>query len=338
MSFLKNHKQLFTVAFLFFVALTIFAAIMPALDNQARYTPLPAAEPLSEDARKGKELFIANGCVACHSQQVRNLEMDKKWGGRPGIPQDYAGMERTDIWRNTATLMGTERTGPDLTDVGNRQGSKEWNLVHLYNPRILVEESIMPSYPWLFEYKNMPAKDDVEVSIPDEFRRSSRGTLVAKPEALQLVAYLQSLKQVSLPEDMEAPEFLYASDKNRKKSTKISGGDDEEDDMLEGEMLYADHCQSCHQPNGEGMEGAFPSLKGSEIVNGDDLEQYVEIIMNGYDEHEEYGPMSAVGTIAEFTEKEVAAIINYERNSWGNTGTTVTPEEIKEILNKIQSL
>jgi len=235
--------------------------------------------------------------------------------------------------------MGTERTGPDLTDVGNRQGNKEWNLVHLYNPRILVKESIMPSYPWLFEYKNMPAKDDVEVSIPDEFRRSSSGTLVAKPEALQLVAYLQSLKQAPLPDGVEAPEFLYGSDKTKKKSTDThSGGDDEGDAVLEGDMLYADHCQSCHQPNGEGMAGAFPSLKDSEIVNGDDLEKYVDIIMNGYDEHEEYGPMSAVGTIAEFTEKEVAAIINYERTSWGNSGETVTPEEVKEILDKIQSL
>lgn len=336
MSFLKNHKQLFGVAFAFFVALTIFAAVMPALDNQARHKPLPTAEPMSEDAIRGKEIFIANGCVACHSQQVRNLAMDKRWGSRPGIPQDYAGMERTDIWRNTATLMGTERTGPDLTDVGNRQGSLDWNLVHLYNPRILVGESIMPSYPWLFEYKNMPLEDDVVVNIPDEFRRSPRGTLVAKKEALQLVAYLQSLKQAPLPEGMEAPEFLYATEK--KKSTKSSESGEEggeENELLQGEMLYADHCQSCHQPNGEGLAGAFPSLQGSEIVMGENLEKYVDIIMNGYDEHPEYGPMSSVGTIAEFTEKEVAAIINYERSSWGNEGEKVSVEEIKEILEKL---
>ena len=94
----------------------------------------PNAEPLSEQAIKGKAIYIANGCVACHTQQVRNVDMDKVWGTRPSIAADYAGNNRTDFWRNTATLMGTERTGPDLTNIGNRQPSIDWNLVHLYNP------------------------------------------------------------------------------------------------------------------------------------------------------------------------------------------------------------
>src|SRR5690606_42016152 len=94
--------------------------------------PLPNAEKMSDAARKGKAIYIANGCVACHTQQVRNIEMDKVWGSRPSIAADYADMRRQDIWRNTATLMGTERTGPDLTDVGDRQPSRDWNLGHLY--------------------------------------------------------------------------------------------------------------------------------------------------------------------------------------------------------------
>lgn len=323
MSFLDNHKQLFTVAFLFFLVLTIFVAIMPAVYNQVSNAPLPGAEPLSIEARKGKELFIANGCVACHTQQVRNIDMDKMWGARPSVAADYAGMERMDVWRNTATLMGTERTGPDLLNVGNRQSSLDWNLVHLYNPRIVVQESVMPSYPWLFEYKNMPAKEDVVVNIPDEYRRSPTGTLVATHDALNLVAYLQSLKQVELPEYIPAPDFLY--------EREIAGTVDGEE--LDGAALYVANCQSCHQANGEGLTGAFPPLKGSDIVNKDEnLELYIDIIMNGYDAHPEYGPMAAVGSIAGFTEHEVAAIINHERTSWGNTGEKVTPESIKSIV------
>jgi len=153
MDFFNNHTKLFTTAFFFFAVLTLFVAIIPAISNQQRNAPLPSAVPLSDDARKGKELFIANGCVACHTQQVRNVEMDSRWGRRPGIAADYASMKRMDVWRNTATLAGTERTGPDLTDVGNRQPSLDWNLVHLYNPRIVVKESMMPAYPWLFERK-----------------------------------------------------------------------------------------------------------------------------------------------------------------------------------------
>lgn len=121
MEFFNNHKSLFTATAVLFLVLTLFVAIMPALDNQARNAPLPNAEPLSEAARKGKALYIANGCVACHTQQVRNVEMDKMWGTRPSISADYADIKRQDLWRNTATLMGTERTGPDLINVGNRQ-------------------------------------------------------------------------------------------------------------------------------------------------------------------------------------------------------------------------
>lgn len=175
MEFFNNHKKLFKTAFLFFAGLTILVAILPALNNQKNNKPLPGAEPLSADAVKGKNIYIANGCVACHTQQVRNVDMDKMWGARPGLAADYAGIHRTDIWRNTATLMGTERTGPDLTDVGNRQPSKDWNLVHLFNPRIVVKESIMPAYSWLFTIKKQPAKSDVIVNVPAAYMNGEEG-------------------------------------------------------------------------------------------------------------------------------------------------------------------
>jgi len=58
--------------------------------------------------------------------------MDKMWGERPSIAADYADLYRTDFWRNTATVMSTERTGPDLTSIGTRQPSIYWHLLHLY--------------------------------------------------------------------------------------------------------------------------------------------------------------------------------------------------------------
>ena len=149
MELFDNHRKLFRTATLVFVGLTLLVAIIPAMKVQRNNAPPPGAVPLSEDARKGKAVFIAEGCVACHTQQVRNVDMDKVWGERPGIAADYADIHRTDFWRNTATLMGTERTGPDLTNVGVRQPSLDWNLSHLFNPRIVVKESVMPAYPWL---------------------------------------------------------------------------------------------------------------------------------------------------------------------------------------------
>src|SRR5690606_5236681 len=132
MEYFNNHRKLFATAFWFFLVLTLFVAVIPAVENQKLNAPLPGAKPLSADALEGKKIFISEGCVACHTQQVRNVDMDEVWGDRPGVAADYAGNGRMDIWRNTATLMGTERTGPDLTNVGSRQPGLAWNLVHLY--------------------------------------------------------------------------------------------------------------------------------------------------------------------------------------------------------------
>ena len=330
MNIFNDHKKLYPIAGALFLFLTYVVVIMPAFQNQQNNAPLPGTTPLTGDAMAGKLVYISEGCVGCHSQQVRNVEMDKMFGARPGMAADYANIGRTSIWQNTATLMGTERTGPDLTDVGNRQPSKDWNLMHLYNPRSVVPQSIMPAYEWLLEIKERPAKTDVIVNMPAQFLHGKTGKLVAAKEALQLVAYIQSLKQAPLPDNTKPFEFLY---KKPAEEVAVSKGGAP---AIDGKLLYAANCQSCHQENGEGLKGAFPPLKGSTVVNGDNLELYVDIIMNGYDARADYGVMAAVGTNMNFTENEVAAIINYERSNWGNTGTQVTPEEIKKVMDFVK--
>ena len=331
MELFNDHKKLFGTATLFFVGLTLLVAIIPALNVQKNNAVLPGAEPLTGDALKGKALYIANGCISCHTQQVRNIDMDKVWGSRPGIAADYAGMHRQDVWRNTATLMGSERTGPDLTNVGNRQASKDWNLVHLFNPRIVVAQSIMPAYPWLFEIKNVTEKGDVIVNIPPQYLRGDTGKVVATKEALQLVAYLISLKQIKLPDGTASPEFLY------KRESKKQGGA-AASEALSGVELYTANCQSCHQENGEGLKGAFPPLKGSKVVVDDNPELMVNIIMNGYSARaqEGFGPMPAVGTMNSLSAEEIAAIMNHEKSSWGNDSKKVSPEEIKKIMDLVK--
>ncbi|MBL1407370.1 cbb3-type cytochrome c oxidase subunit II [Sphingobacterium faecale] len=331
MEIFNNHKKLFTTATVLFLLLTVVIAIVPAFDNQMNNGPLPDAQPLSENARKGRDLYISNGCVACHSQQVRNVHMDKVWGNRPSIAADYALSTRVDTWRNTATLMGTERTGPDLTDVGNRQPSLDWHLLHLYNPRLVVKESIMPAYPWLFTHKEVLEEGDIAVNVPLAMRKGNK-RVVATQEALYLVAYLQELKQAPLPETTTTPSFLY------KPEEKVGGTVSKMDDgLLDGQTLYAANCQSCHQASGEGLAGAFPPLKNSKIVLSNDLKLYVDIIMNGYDSRPEYSAMPAVGNNMGWTEKEVTAIINYERNSWGNKAPKVSEEEVKEVMEYLKT-
>ncbi len=328
MDYFNDHKKLFLTALALFLVLTILVAIIPAINNQNNNSPLPNAEPLSGDALKGKAIYVSNGCVACHTQQVRNVDMDKVWGSRPGIPADYAGNQRTDFWRNTATLMGTERTGPDLTNIGTRQPSLEWHLLHLYQPRAVVGGSIMPAYPWMFEEKNELGPEDVAITVPKDFRNNAQGKIVATKEALQLVAYLQSLKQTPLAEDVVAPEFLY--EKEQVKILDSSSGGSAP--LLDGKALYATHCQACHQENGEGLPGAFPSLKNSPVVIADDPELLIDVIMNGYDARPEYAVMPAVGTNAGLSAEEILAIISHERSSWGNDAKIVDIAEVEEII------
>jgi len=330
MAFFDDHKKLFGIAVLLFVGLTIIVAIMPALSNEKINTVLPGYEPLGDDAVQGRLLFIANGCVACHTQQVRNVDMDKVWGTRPSIAADYAPIHRTDIWRNTATLMGTERTGPDLTNIGTRQPSVDWHLTHLYNPRILVKQSIMPAYPWLFITKKKADKGDVVVNAPAGFLETE-GKVVARKTALQLVAYLQSLKQIDLPDGTPAPDFLY------KKAIKNDSAGNAT--SLNGVELYTSNCQGCHQENGEGLKGAFPPLKGSKVVNDDNPELMVNIIMNGYAGRisEGFGPMPPVGTNNNLTPEEIAAIMNHEKSSWGNNAKKVSVDDIRKLIDAARS-
>lgn len=314
-----------------FLALTAFVVVIPAINNQNNNAPLPGTVSLMGDALAGKHVFIANGCVACHSQQVRNIEMDKVWGSRPSIAADYSNNRRMSWWMNTATLMGTERTGPDLTNIGNRLPSVDWHLLHLYNPRAVVNESIMPAYPWLFTVKEKLDSGDKEINLPDEFKPKRNGHVVATNEALQLVAYLQSLKQVPLPDGTATPEFLARREQQVPADTP-SGSPAGGPAAMDGAALYQSNCQACHQANGEGLKGAFPPLKASAVVLDENPEVLIDIIMNGYDAREEYAEMPAVGQMNGLTPEEITAIINHERSSWGNQAKKVSVEEVEKVV------
>jgi cytochrome c oxidase cbb3-type subunit II len=336
MEIYNNHKTLYVAALALFVALTFFAAVIPAFNSQENNAPLPKSQPLSADAKLGKAVFISEGCIACHTQQVRNVDMDKIWGNRPSIAADYARLTRTDVWRNTASLMGSERTGPDLTNIGNRQPSNDWHLLHLYNPRSVVAESVMPAYPWLFEVKDYAFPGDVIVNVPDEFRKGIQGKIVATPNALHLAAYLESLKQTDLPDGKPVPIFLYSK---AQAANIIPGASAKSSTEPDGAALYATNCQSCHQANGEGLKGAFPPLKGSPVVLDNDPKIHFTIIMKGYSGRisEGYGPMPPIGANNNLKPEEIAAIMNHERSSWGNNSKKVTVAEIKEMFNQIKT-
>lgn len=135
----------------------------------------------------GRSIYIREGCMYCHSQQVRpegfGADQGRFWG-RPSVPGDYV--------YDKPHLLGTMRTGPDLMNIAVRQPSEDWHLVHLYNPRIVAPGSIMPPFPWLFEEKPGAAPQDKQVILPDSIAPKGK-VLVATREGRALVAYLLSL-------------------------------------------------------------------------------------------------------------------------------------------------
>ena len=203
-----------------FAALS-FAIVLLVLVPRAMLThvePSPGLEPYTPSQLQGRQVYIANGCVYCHSQQVRDpaftTDVERGWGSRATVPGDYV--------YDRPHLLGTSRTGPDLINVGQRLPDRNWQLIHLYDPRALNTWSIMPGFPFLFTEKapNAVGPGDVVVVIPGP--RAPKGrVVVAKPEALALVDYLLSLKR-------NAPVSISATARDRT-AGPLAGGMNQHD-------------------------------------------------------------------------------------------------------------
>lgn len=199
----ENHRLLFALILFGFLFLALLIGVIPAFQAQGAAARGASPEALSGLERRGLEVYVAEGCVACHTQQVRPLEMDRPWG-RPSAPQDYGNVPPLGRWSPYApAVLGSARTGPDLADVGARQPSDAWHYLHLYQPRAVVADSVMPAYPWLFDEVLQPGEDDVVVNVPDAHAPDD-ATVVAGPEARALVAYLLALRQPELESKAEA--------------------------------------------------------------------------------------------------------------------------------------
>ncbi len=179
---------------------TFLFVLMPKLQaDSISKAGVSAQLPYDEIQARGRKVYIEYGCIYCHSQQVRDpaAGADGSFGwGRPSLPSDYI--------YDKPHLLGTSRTGPDLSNVGSRQPSREWHHLHLNDPRGLVEWSLMPSFPFL--YQNVTsAEKPAEGAI--ELGEGEGRWLIPSEEAESLVAYLLSLKRDGEPQPrpQEAP-------------------------------------------------------------------------------------------------------------------------------------
>ncbi|HEX8373458.1 MAG TPA: cbb3-type cytochrome c oxidase subunit II [Chthoniobacterales bacterium] len=192
------------------------AKLEPVVDPD---TNVPYPYNVSGLAQQGRSVYAANGCVSCHTQQVRaaymGADVERKWGTRQSVARDY-------IYED-AVFLGSMRAGPDLSSVGARDfsGSKaedlstvearaknaQWHFVHLYNPRIVRPKSNMPPYGYLFDLRKIKGqRSNKALDLPAPYTPPEGFEVVPTPEAEALVGYLLSLnKNHDVPEMKGAP-------------------------------------------------------------------------------------------------------------------------------------
>ena len=236
---------------LFFVMSVVLLGVWPArvLEQQTRaMSPLhPLGLTVSE--RRGRAIYGREGCAYCHTQQIRYLPSDMARFGAPTLAWETR-FDYPHLW-------GTRRIGPDLAREGGTH-SQDWHFAHLFAPRALVEDSVMPRYPSLFD------------GSPDRPRQ----------EARDLVAYLEALGRArelagpegeaharagcNCPADEMAQMAFHAAALNANPARPRRQGDAPKlaaaGNQDRGRVLYIQNCAGCHGSRGEADGPGAPGL------------------------------------------------------------------------------
>ena len=170
--------------------------MQPVMDESSGEVNPP---PLSGLAAAGQQVYAANGCVNCHTQQVRSgafsTDVEKKLGPRPTVARDYL--------RDNPAFLGNLRIGPDLTNVGLRSSDPNWFHAHLYEPSSVTPGSNMPSYRYLYRKRKIAGQRSAQAvtGLRGPHAPETDYEVIPTEDARVLVAYLLSLKRnYPLPE------------------------------------------------------------------------------------------------------------------------------------------
>jgi cytochrome c oxidase cbb3-type subunit 2 len=190
----KIEKNIGLMIVLIIVAISFggLVEIVPLFFQKQTTEPVAGLKPLTALQLEGRDVYIREGCNVCHSQMVRPLRAETERYGHYSVAGEFV-YDHPFLW-------GSKRTGPDLARVGGRY-SDDWHRAHLMDPRSVVPESVMPSYPWLFE-NALDGKDTaakmralrlVGVPYTDEDIAGAGNAVAGQKEADAVVAYLQQL-------------------------------------------------------------------------------------------------------------------------------------------------
>lgn len=199
----KTETNVFWLMLLILLLVSVggLVQIVPLFFQHSTTEPVAGLKPYSPLRLTGRDVYIREGCYTCHSQMIRPFRAETDRYGHYSVAGEFV-YDKPFQW-------GSKRTGPDLHRVGGRYSDK-WHYVHMYNPRDVVPESVMPAYPWLAS--NVADSDTVQakmkslklVGIPytDEeiagakdamLKESGKASLEEITEMDALIAYLQGL-------------------------------------------------------------------------------------------------------------------------------------------------
>jgi cytochrome c oxidase cbb3-type subunit 2 len=189
-SLIEKNLPLLIVLIVVAISFGGLVEIVPLYFQKSTTEPVAGWKPYGPLELTGRDVYMREGCVNCHSQMIRPFRAETERYGHYSVAGEFV-YDRPFMW-------GSKRTGPDLARVGGRY-SDEWHRVHLINPRDLVPESNMPGYPWLAR----AAADDGTVArkmqvlrklghpYTDEDIANAPEALKDKTEMDALIAYLQ---------------------------------------------------------------------------------------------------------------------------------------------------
>ena len=190
--FIEQNSWLMIVLIVLVVAVGGLVEIVPLYFQKQTMEPVAGVKPYDPLRLMGRDVYIREGCYNCHSQMVRPFRAETLRYGHYSVAGEFV-YDHPFQW-------GSKRTGPDLARVGARY-SDDWHRIHLNNPRDVVPESNMPSYPWLAKASveganvvdRMKALMKVGVPYTAEDLAKAPAALAGKTELDALVAYLQGL-------------------------------------------------------------------------------------------------------------------------------------------------
>ena len=189
---LEKNVGLLSLCMVLAVVIGGLTQIVPLFFQDVVNEPVEGMKPYSALQLEGRDIYIKEGCVSCHSQMIRPFRAETERYGHYSVAGES-------VWDHPF-LWGSKRTGPDLARVGGRY-SDDWHRAHLFNPRNVVPESIMPAYPWLVENtldgkdtaKKLQALRTLGVPYTSDDIATARDAVKGKSEMDAVVAYLQVL-------------------------------------------------------------------------------------------------------------------------------------------------